>query len=199
LFETQRGVELESMYLLGDFGVYSVAEPTMNGNLRYSKDFLLDDEKKSITGELTSRGFVFYCGTVSLKKSFKVDFASIKQAQLIIGDFHGCVAQINVNGINCADMYKPPYTVDITSAVKCGENELEILLTDTLRPILGPYHRPKGEIGECWGGYGDPDLSWTGSALGADWYKNTSVDSSIWTDSYNQVRFGIGEVKIIIS
>lgn len=199
LFETQRGVELESMYLLGDFGVYSVAEPTMNGNLRYSKDFVLDDEKKSITGELTSRGFVFYCGTVSLKKSFKVDFASINQAQLIIGDFHGCVAQINVNGINCADMYKPPYTVDITNAVKCGENELEILLTNTLRPILGPYHRPKGEVGECWGGYGDPDLSWTGSALGADWYKNTFVDSSIWTDSYNQVRFGIGEVKIIIS
>jgi len=199
LFESQLGVELESMYLLGDFGVYSVAEPTMNGNLRYSKDFVLDEDKNSVSGEITSNGMIFYCGTVSLKKTFTIECSLNKHVQLKIDDFHGCVAQINVNGINCSDMYKPPYIIDITDAVKDGENVLEILLTNTLRPILGPYHRPKGEVGECWGGYGDPDLSWTGSALGTDWYKSTDVDNSIWTDSYNQVRFGVGKVKIIIS
>lgn len=41
LFECQLGTELESMYLLGDFGVYSVSEPTMNGLLRYHKNSIL--------------------------------------------------------------------------------------------------------------------------------------------------------------
>ena len=92
-----------------------------------------------------------------------------------------------------------PYKADITKAVCDGENEIKIQLTNTLRPILGPFHRPKGEVGECWGGYGDPDLSWTGSACGSDWYKNTDVDNSVWTDSYNQVRFGVWDIRIVIT
>lgn len=199
LFESQLGVELESMYLLGDFGVYSVGEPTMNGNLRYSRDFVLDSEKSIIHGELTSNGMIFYCGTVSLRKKINVALVSYQNAKLVIGNFHGCVAEIKVNGINCGDVYKAPYSVDISDAIKDGENEIEFELTNTLRPILGPYHRPKGEVGECWGGYGDPDLSWTGSALGPDWYKNTDIDSTVWTDSYNQVRFGAWDISILIS
>ncbi len=199
LFESQLGVELESIYLLGDFGVYSHGEPTMNSNLRYSRDFVIDDEKHCVSGELTSKGMIFYAGTVSLTKKVEIRRNSSKSILLQIGEFHGCVTEVFVNGVFCGDIYKSPYQADITKAVRDGENEITFFLTNTLRPILGPYHRPKGEVGECWGGYGDPDLSWTGSASGADWYKNTEVDSSVWTDSYNQVRFGLWNVRILLS
>ena len=199
LFETQRGVELECSYLLGDFGTFALSEPTMNGNLRYDKDVVLKDEKTKVSGELTSEGYIFYSGTVSLEKSVSLEISSPESVFLQIGEFHGCVAHIFVNGISCGNVSKPPYLIDITKAVKDGKNDIVIELTNTLRPILGPFHRPKGEVGECWGGYGDPDLSWTGSALGKDWYKKCEIDNSVWTNSYNQVRFGAFDVKILIS
>lgn len=199
LFETQLGVELESAYLLGDFGTYAVSEPTMNGSLRYDKDVVLSTENKVVTGELTSNGYIFYAGTMSFTKNINISSHGYKRADLRICDFHGCVAQVFVNEIYCGNVSKPPYITDITKALSVGNNVIRIELTNTLRPILGPYHRPRGEIGECWGGYGDPDLSWTGSALGKDWYKKCDVDSSVWTNSYNQVRFGISDIKIILS
>ena len=42
LFETRHGVELESVYLIGDFAVKMAQMPERNGDLRYSrKDILL--------------------------------------------------------------------------------------------------------------------------------------------------------------
>lgn len=200
LFECQLGVELESMYLLGDFGVYSLHEPTLNGLLRYNQNCMLSEEKSIIDGELTGNGFLFYVGTVEMKQEVFIESFSEKTGvYLQVTDFHGCVAEIIVNGISCGDIYRAPYKADITKAICPGTNEIKILLTNTLRPILGPYHRTHGEIGECWGGgYGDPDSAWTGSCAGADWYKNTLCDNDIWTDSYNQVRFGILDAKIVL-
>ena len=161
---------------------------------------MLSEEKSIIDGELTENGFLFYVGTVEMKQEVFIEsFCEKTGVYLQVTDFHGCVAEIIVNGISCGDIYRAPYKADITKAICPGTNEIKILLTNTLRPILGPYHRTHGEIGECWGGgYGDPDSAWTGSCAGADWYKNTLCDNDIWTDSYNQVRFGILDAKIVL-
>ncbi len=197
LFECQLGTELESMYLLGDFGVYSVSEPTMNGLLRYHKNSILSAEQESVCGELTQNGYMFYAGTLELTKSFSMPEYSGK-VKFTVPGFYGCVAEVLVNGVSCGEVYKPPYSVDITKAIKSGENTLKIMLTNTLRPILGPYHRPFGEIGECWGGYGDADLSWTNSGAGKDWYLHTDTDSDTWTNSYNQPKLGVLGARIEI-
>lgn len=199
LFECQLGVELESMYLLGDFGVYSVTEPTLNGLLRYSRNFVLGEEKKTVCGELTASGLMFYAGTVELAQCVAYKKSAHKaRYYLELTDFHGCVAEVTINGKSCGNVYRAPYRADITDALESGNNDIRIYLTNTLRPILGPYHRTRGEVGECWGGgYGDPDSAWTGSSAGEDWYKHTDMDNSIWTDSYNQVRFGVLDARII--
>jgi len=198
LFECQLGVELESMYLLGDFGVYSVSEPTANGLMRYNRNSILSEEKQEVIGELTKNGYMFYAGTLELSQKFPLSGCGGK-AELSIPGFYGCVAEIIVNGISCGNIFRPPYSCDITKAVKAGENSLTILLTNTLRPILGPYHRPFGEIGECWGGYGDADLAWTNSGAGKDWYLSADVDSETWTSSYNQVKLGVLDARIEIT
>ena len=198
LFECQLGVELENVYLLGDFGVYSVSEPTANGLMRYNRNCVLSEEKQEVVGELTKNGYIFYAGTLELSQKFSLPEIGQK-TELSIPGFYGCVAEVIVNDISCGDIFRPPYSCDITKAVKSGENSLKILLTNTLRPILGPYHRPFGEIGECWGGYGDADLAWTNSGAGKDWYLFADVDSDTWTNGYNQVKLGVLDAKIEIT
>lgn len=199
LFERQIGTELENMYLLGDFGVFSPAEPTPHPGVRFSDDFCLGKEVREVPGELTRAGYPFYTGAVSLKKKFVyIKDASCRAADAAVfielSDFHGSVAEVFVNGISCGDVYRAPYRADVTAALREGENDLEIVLYNTLRPILGPYHRPAGELGECWAkGYDDPDSMWAGAPSDM----RTGIDSDEWTNSYLQVRFGISEVKLV--
>lgn len=201
LFECQVGVELENVFLLGNFGVYTHNMQSFNRLVKFPRDFILSDEKTKVNGLLTRSGYPFYSGTVKLSKSFILDGApKYSKCELNISEFHGCVAEIYINGVYCGDAFKAPFCVDISKSVKEGKNDLEVYLTNTLRPILGPFHRPRGEVGECWGGgYGDPDSAWTGSSAGKDWYKNTETDSEVWTDTYNQPEFGISDISLIFS
>ncbi len=197
LFECQLGTELESMYLLGDFGVFGSREYSMSGLNRYSRDTFLSAEAEIVSGELTQKGYLFYAGEITLSKTFRAE-PTEGRAYLSFGAFYGAVAEVIVNGKSVGQVFRPPYRVEITEAVQEGENELKIRLYNTLRPILGPFHRPLGEIGECWGGYEDADMSWTNSACGKDWYQHTWADSDTWTDSYLQPKFGVWDMEIIV-
>ena len=121
-----------------------------------------------------------------------------KEISIYTHRFSGCVAEIFLNGTSLGNVFRAPYSVNAKGVLKKGKNQMTIVLYNTLRPLLGPYHNPKGEIGACWGGYGDPDSSWTGAkALGADWYLHTEVDNHAWTNNYNQVPFGVSDIKIV--
>ncbi len=41
------------------------------------------------------------------------------------------IATIKVNGIECGTLWTPPFELDITRAVKPGENKIEIQVTNT--------------------------------------------------------------------
>ena len=197
LFECQTGTELENMYLLGDFGVYGTPEQTFSQLIRFDRRYVLDDLKCTASGELTRNGYAFYVGNVLLSQTFAFE-KSDGNVFLEIGDFHGSVAEVFVNGISCGDVCKPPYRVDVTKALCDGENKLAVRLYNTLRPILGPYHNPRREEGACWGGgYGDPDSAWTGTRLGKEWYKNAEIDTRAFSESFHQVRFGISGLRLI--
>ena len=196
LFECQTGTELENMYLLGDFGVYGTPEQTFSQLIRFNRHFMLDDLSDTASGELTRDGYAFYVGNVLLSQKFSFEKKAGK-TYLCFGDYHGSVAEVFVNGVSCGDVYKPPYRIEVTKALRDGENTLSVRLYNTLRPILGPYHHPDAEYGYCWGGYGDPDASWTGSEGGADWYKKGELDTRAWSNSYHQVRFGISDLCLV--
>lgn len=196
LFECQTGTELENMYLLGDFGVYGTPEQTFSQLIRFNRRFMLDDLSDTASGELTRDGYAFYVGNVLLSQKFSFEKKAGK-TYLCFGDYHGSVAEVFVNGVSCGDVYKPPYRIEVTKALRDGENTLSVRLYNTLRPILGPYHHPDAEYGYCWGGYGDPDASWTGSEGGADWYKKGELDTRAWSNSYHQVRFGISDLCLV--
>lgn len=197
LFEERKGVELEFAYLLGDFALYASAEPERNGNLRYNRNMSLTSESGKVLGELTKEGYPFYAGTIALTKEFDVNYNG-NDASLTLDELDGCLVKVILNGKDCGYMHCPPYRLDISEALKDGKNTVTLELTNTLRNLLGPYHRPEGEIGRIGGGYGFPDYSWIG-VIGAEdknWYNNRVPDTKRWTDSYMCVALGVQGAKI---
>ena len=193
LFQTRTGVELESAYLVGDFAVRAVQEPSRTGSLRLGREMTVTGETGAFRGELTLDGYPFYAGGMVLTKSFTYHGGG--RAQLALSAMDGAVARVEVNGKDCGIFHSAPYRVDVSEAVKDGENTLKITLYNTLRNLLGPYHRPLGEYGTVWGGYGYPNAAWAGE--GDTWYLDRVPDSETWTDSYLQTRFGIKGVSLV--
>jgi hypothetical protein len=204
LYQKLDGVQLEAMYLLGDFGVYGKEEPTDTNCIRYNRDFIIGKPPVAAVSELTSSGFPFFAGTISMKKEIVLDdIPKEKRIYISLDKMDACLASVYLNGRHAGNLYWDPLKLDITDLVMAGKNTIEIKLTNTLRNLLGPYHRPVGEVGYCWSGYESPNDPWLGEysivtgEIFPDWHFKRDVDTTAWTDSYLQVPFGLKGVKIL--
>lgn len=200
LFENLPGVELEGMMLLGEFGVASAAEPGPRGILRLEPDFILKQEQGYCFGELSSEGYPFYAGEITLSAQVELTQSQIqKEIFLCLDGLYAPVAEVRINGQKEGSFTWAPYRVKLSHA-QAGENLLEIRLFSTLRNLLGPWHRVKGEIGEAWGGYELPNLPWLGAvrdgkpAPGWEW--DRMPDHSSWTDRYLVLPFGVVQPRL---
>jgi hypothetical protein len=186
-----RDTELESVYLVGDFGVQGQRlrrENQLNGQIfdRYGPDF-------SVTGppdrvgpghnpdgpiiDLTPQGLAFFAGRVTLRQSITLPPVN-GRAVLDIHNLRAAVAHVRVNGEHQGSVAWAPHRVDVTPGLRPGENEIEIELVGTLRNLLGPHHLNGG------------DLLWTGPG--------EFRDKSRWTDDYTLVPFGLDGAGITI-
>lgn len=201
LFQTRTGCELESVYLIGDFAVNVISEPVRNGDLRFARRMLLSAESEHVTGELTREGYPFYAGEVTLAKTFA--FAGDpKQGEVYLTTdaLDACLARIRLNGKDVGVIHSAPYRVSLAGALRAGENLLEVTLVNTLRNLLGPYHNPKGEVGNLFGGgYDNPDAAWVGGAASdLTWFLCRDPETEAWTDDYLQTPFAFKNPKIQI-
>ena len=198
LFENRLGVELEAAYLLGDFAVIMHQEPTRNGDIRYArKDVKLVKENKNVVGELTHAGYPFYAGALTLSRAFTWSGNS-DGLKIAFDELDACICHVKVNGVYCGCMHTYPLELDISSAVKEGENRVELEISNTLRNLLGPWHRPQGEVGNIRSAYEEPDIAWMGVQTSGDntWYDNRIPDTNFWTDSYMLTPLGVRGLKL---
>ncbi|MGA2248642.1 MAG: glycosyl hydrolase [Verrucomicrobiota bacterium] len=74
-------------------------------------------------------GIKFYSGTAVYEKTFEMPQAASGKQQskiyLDLGDVHE-LAEVKVNEKSCGIVWCPPFRVDLTEAVKPGENQLQI-------------------------------------------------------------------------
>jgi len=74
-------------------------------------------------------GIRYYSGTVTYRKRFTYPNSQTHDAkpkiQLDLGEV-AVMAEVTLNGKNLGTLWKPPFRVDITGAVKTGENALEV-------------------------------------------------------------------------
>jgi hypothetical protein len=184
-----RDTELESVYLVGDFGVAGrrlKEENRFNGQVfdRYAPQFMVTEvpdrvqargKASQLVVDLTAQGLAFYAGRARLRQAITLP-ALGGRTLLEIDNLHAAVAHVRVNGQPQGSVAWPPHRVDVTHGLKPGENVIEIELVGTLRNLLGPHHRAGG------------DLVWTGAP--------DFRDKSRWTEDYILVPFGLNGVTL---
>jgi hypothetical protein len=185
-----RDSELESVYLLGDFGVAATRlkeESRFNGQVfdRYAPDARLTDLPASIASprqpqglavDLTQNGLPFFAGRVKLSQTLALEAAPAK-ARLQIAGLRAALAHVRVNGKPAGTMAWQPHQVEV-GGLKAGANTIEIELVGTLRNLLGPHHRNGGDKG------------WTGP--------NDFRDKQSWTDDYILAPFGFEGATLVL-
>jgi len=166
-------MEIESCYIIGDFGVKSLSE----------KEFVMTRYNNKVIGKnLVNEGLPFYCGTVTLTKELNLLSGPkfpVKKVYLELENLNAVVAHVFLNNKSCGVIAWRNWKLDISKFVKRGRNSLSIKLAGSLRNLLGPHHY-KG---------GDPLRVGPLIFEGGPRRQN-------WVDAYNFVPFGVEGVII---
>ncbi len=78
------------------------------------------------------QGVKYFSGTATYTKTVSAPpswFQSDSRLRLDLGTVHD-IAEVSVNSTPLATLWKPPYQVDVTDALKSGENRLQIKVTN---------------------------------------------------------------------
>ena len=178
-------MEIEAVYLKGDFGVYSDEkfEYIERNAVRTKGGFYLDKAPDTVKdGALETMGYPFFAGSITLAKKIVLKENEIENAAILFKKLPSITAKVSVNGKNAGNIMWKPYSLDISKFVKEGENEIEITLTGSLRNLLGPFHLDEGE---------------TYTALPFYFFHKSHIWgwgdglNHKWTDSYSFVQNGL--------
>jgi hypothetical protein len=96
------------------------------------------------------QGMPFYAAGVACRQSFAVDKTGGRY-KVSVPRWHGSVAKVIVNDKLCGHLVSQPWEVDVTNAVRSGENIVEVVVIGTLKNTLGPHHAGS-QVGSAWPG-----------------------------------------------
>ena len=135
-------MEIEAIYLAGEFGVKTAGEWTdlERHAVRYSGDFAISEPVRKITlSNIEQQGFPFFCGELSVEGEVDVQ----GENPMLVLDFKG----INAVRIEMEDLQKTVLTEDRVSlrSVNRGRHKIRLTLINNLRNLLGPHHLEEGE------------------------------------------------------
>ena len=153
---------LESIFLLGDFGV----------KLRKNGAAIGDGVRMLTLGDWTRQGLPFYSASVSYLTEFTGGKLKNKRTFLRIPKWRGTCVRIVVNGEDAGIVAWQPHELDITEFLKSGKNDLRVEVISSRRNAFGPLHQA------------EPESDWTGP----DQFVTTGKK---WTDSYNLKPYGL--------
>lgn len=93
----------------------------------------------------------YYSGHASYETTFKRKSTANKGEAVVLdlGRVEN-IATVYVNGKNCGTVWRAPYTVDITDAVKKGKNELKIVVVNTWANALQGNDEGKAPFKGIW-------------------------------------------------
>ena len=151
VFESEKNkltydMEIETLYLVGDFGVrlQGEFEKIPNDAYRFDGECVIEAPADKIQlHRIDLRGFPFFSGKMTVKKTVVSDGGDT----VIRFDKRGVNAiHIKINGADVKTLIYTPFELDVTKYQKQGENEVELTFVNNLRNLLGPHHHPNGEL-----------------------------------------------------
>ncbi len=208
------GTEIESIYLIGDFAVTATPSTKPFGiSQKYSDKLLVEkpvyhmdhfeisDENDLFDNDLVLQGYPFYAGKFVLSNIF--DAEEIDQSRkylLSFPSFESIVVTIRVNGTEFEPKIFSPWEFDISSAIKEGENKIEIELVNSLRNLLGPHHHVDGELKEVGPASFTGNPFWPNQGGENNWYElRLNRNPTLWRDDYCLIPFGLFGPVILFS
>ena len=138
-------MEIEALYLIGDFGVKTEGEftPLDRNALRYSGNMIVDKlPEKIFLKNIEQQGFAFFAGRFTVSKKFNLTDTA-KKLSLRFKGLNGAV--VYVNGQYVKTQIWNNTDTDISEYLVKGENEIKITFVNNLRNLLGPHHLNEGE------------------------------------------------------
>lgn len=151
--ETERNkltydTEIESIYLIGDFSVYSVSGYTEGPRKALFTDggFYITNRNTFLQqGELVTQGYPFFRGHIKLTQTVEIENETLFQIKRPFA----AAAKLYVNDQWVTDFLWADYTADLANYIKPGQaNKISLELVISNRNLLGPHHHPDGE---CYG------------------------------------------------
>jgi hypothetical protein len=97
----------------------------------YIENGVITPFKPPTDKDITKGGYPFFAGTYSYKAKFKVDF---KEAILKLKAYDAVI--VKINGKHVGDVLFSPYELDISKAIKPGDNEIELIMRTKLMNIF---------------------------------------------------------------
>jgi len=198
LYETEMNkltydMELESLYLLGNFSVYSESEYSKREReaLETEEPFIIKEPLKTIRhGSFTEQGLLFFAGVLDLEQDIELKEMPHNPIVLDLGNPRVQMAQLWVNDTLVKTFLWAPWKVDITSHVRLGANKVSLKLFASNRNMLGPHHHINGENYSVGPQSFEGVFSWCERPTEAVAIDRSMEKKSFWNDSYTFVRFG---------
>lgn len=184
VFESEKNkitydTEIEPIYLIGDFSVRtdSYFEQLDKNAVRYNGGFIIDAPKSSASlSNIEQQGMPFFCGEITFSRSFELERTDYRLEFERLGVN---ILKVEVNGSEFTLLWGAD-SIDISSALKVGKNNIRLTLTNNLRNLLGPHHL---KVGETY--YAAPSSFFKESCI---WNGNAEKD---WQDGYCFTEFGL--------
>ena len=178
--------ELESIYITGSFGVCTKDEITYGErkSIFAGNNFVLTKMPETVDiSKITESGFLFFSGNMELKQNITIDKKEDTRYIFEVDKINSPAAEIKINGKSSGILAFAPFVLDVTDFLKSGRNSLTVTLFSGNRNLLGPHHKPQGEVYSV------------GPSTFTDRY-GWSDDKSkpAWTNDYSFVKFGIEKI-----
>lgn len=187
-------IEIESIYLLGDFSVMSRAElkPIDRKAMVTEGDFVIKDSVKELSrGDFTSQGLMFFAGDITLSQSFRVERRESTRYIIKLDSQRAPLIKVYVNGELVKNSIWAPYEADVTDYITDDENILTLKVFASNRNLLGPHHHISGECYNVGPESFTGRWSWVERESEADATEIFDRNKNYWTDTYCFVQFGV--------
>ena len=185
VFESEKNkltydMEIEPIYLIGDFGVETTGEWSQldNDAVRYHGEFEITEPKKELRlKNIEQQGYPFFCGELVVEGVINVT----GEHPVLVMERRGMNAvKVEINGIE--KWMLTNHKLSLKEFGVQGETKVRFTLVNNLRNLLGPHHLKIGELVR----YGvGPHRFFKESCV---W--NKSPEAS-WCDEYCFVETGI--------
>jgi hypothetical protein len=126
--------DIEAVALKGNFGVYGDFKGDETEDIAIGDNFRLGKQKQEIT-QLIEDGYPFFSGDITLKQTIVVEDTE----RMLVFDKRFHLLEVKVNGQYVGKVMFGN-KIDLSKALKTGENEIELVLTVGNRNLLGPFH-----------------------------------------------------------